>query len=169
MKRLSLLLTLAAIVFISSCSESEDPEAAYDFKEQVAQGQIEGDAWTFSAGKAFLTEDQEGNIIYSVNMYSDQETAGTSDVCRLFGADFDEIFFSIPTEVGVYELSFDLNSSSSRTATLFDRENTLNVIVSDGAIEIIAVTETQVTGRMDIKSGSDNFINGNFTLDICGN
>ncbi|MFW5759757.1 MAG: hypothetical protein ACOCXH_02115 [Cyclobacteriaceae bacterium] len=167
MKKLSFLLSLViAITFLSACSsEDGDPSATYDFKEQIAQGQIEGEAWTFEAGKALLTEDQDGNPIYSIKMYSNNETI--TEVCSFFGAEFDEVFFSLPTEIGVYKLSF--SSSNSRTVTLFDRENIMNVIASDGAVEIIAISETQITGRADIRSGNDNFINGNFTLEICGN
>jgi len=165
MKRLSLLLMLAAIVFISSCGSDDEPGADYNFVEQVAQGVIEGDDWTLGSGTASATEDQDGNKIYSVNMYSAQETM--QDACGFFGADFDKIFFSIPTEVGVYALSFDLSSFSGRTATLYDNETGLNVIASDGAIEIVEVTETQVIGKVDIRSGTDNNINGNFTLDLC--
>ena len=65
-------------------------------------------------------------------------------------------------------LKFDFNDlEGSRTVTLFDDEEVMNVIATEGAVEITSVTDTHVTGRIDARADEDNFINGNFTVPLC--
>ena len=37
-------------------------------------------------------------------------------------------------------------------------------LVSEGAIEILTVSETEVTGRMDARFNNANFVDGNLTV-----
>ena len=160
MKKLFFILIFGGLI-LTSCGSDDEPSSKYNFEDQVAQGQIEGEAWSFKVGKAFLSEDLDGNVIYSMRMYGMQETF--TEPCGEF-ADFNEVFFYLPTEIGLYELKF-----GGRTATLLFRETYYNILASDGAIEILTISDTEITGRLDIRSGENNFINGNFRLDICGN
>lgn len=77
------------------------------------------------------------------------------------------MFFTVPNEVGLYKLSFDLGSFSGQTVTLFDQQTVLNTIATTGAIEILTITDTEVTGRVDARADKDNFVNGNFTVSFC--
>lgn len=82
--------------------------------------------------------------------------------------DGDRVFFTLPSNTGVHLLKFDFNDlEGSRTVTLFDDEEVMNVIATEGAVEITSVTDTHVTGRIDARADEDNFINGNFTVPLC--
>ena len=151
MKKLWVVFAVVAI----GCGK-DDPKPSYEFKNQTASGKIEGVAWTFVEGRA---EDNGDNI--SIDLMLEQSEAP----CEIFGfGEGDVVFFTIPNAVGLYKLQMGANS---QTATLFDEDDFLNVIAVDGAIEILTITTTEVTGRLDVRSDSNNFINGNFTVTLC--
>jgi hypothetical protein len=155
MKKLIILLAILTM----GC-DKDDPKPAYEFKNQTATGEIEGESWVFVEGKA---EDAGENL--SFDLMLDQAEAP----CDIFGfPEGDVVFFTIPNAVGLYKLKFSLSGGTDiLTATLFDVEGTLNVVATEGAIEILSITDTQVTGRLDIRSDEDNYINGNFTVTLC--
>jgi hypothetical protein len=154
MKKLFLLF----IVILIGCGK-DDPQPSYNFKDQTAAGEIEGVSWSFAEGTA-----SDNGVELSIDLMLDQPDAP----CDVFIPDGDEVFFSIPNAVGLYKLKFSFKSGAvNQTATLFDEEETLNVICSEGAIEILMITDTEVTGRLDIRSDKDNYINGNFTVALC--
>lgn len=39
--------------------------------------------------------------------------------------------------------------TNSRTVTLFKESETLNVIATEGAVEVTSISDTQISGRMD--------------------
>jgi hypothetical protein len=89
--------------------------------------------------------------------------------CEIFGfGEGDMVFFTVPNAVGLYKLKFSFSGGTdNQTATLFDTEETLNVIATEGAIEILTITTAEVTGRLDVRSDANNYINGNFTVTLC--
>ncbi|MEP5613312.1 MAG: hypothetical protein ABJP45_13755 [Cyclobacteriaceae bacterium] len=159
---LTLLLSFS-LLFLMSCSKDDESDGpSYDFVNQNAQGTIDGISFTFAAGTAEKSNDGED---LSVDFYDITEEL--TDVCDFFGlGESVTVFFTIPNAVGLYELSFDLSSFDGRTVTLFNPDTFLNIISSEGAVEILSITETQVTGRIDARA-DDSFVNGNFTLEIC--
>ena len=87
------------------------------------------------------------------------------NICDEFILSGLRVFFSLPKEVGVYELAF-----GSQSITLFDPAETLNIIIVDGAVEILSVDLQEggtVTGRIIGESDAQSFINGNFTAIYC--
>jgi hypothetical protein len=157
MKRAVLFLMASLIGF--SCKDDEDAKPKYEFKDQDLSGKIENVAWTYEEG----TADANGNTL-SIDLFLDQ----VDPVCELFGfPEGNQVFFTVPNQVGVYELKFDFSGSDNQTVTLFVPEEVLNIICSKGAIEILSISDTEVTGRIDARSDENNYINGNFTVVIC--
>jgi len=86
-----------------------------------------------------------------------------TDPCNQFFFDQEQIFFSIPNQVGLYQLDFQ-----TQTVTFFVPPGT-NFIAAEGAVEILSIDSTNgiVTGRMDVTANENTFANGNFTLTFC--
>lgn len=145
-----------------ACSDDDEKGSSYSFKEQDLQGEIEGGSWTYADGYVETTT-LEGVESLSVNLMLTQ----TSGACETFSIEGDQVFFTVPNEVGLYKLSFNLGSFSGQTVTLFDQQTVLNTIATTGAIEILTITDTEVTGRVDARADKDNFVNGNFTVSFC--
>ena len=79
-------------------------------------------------------------------------------------------FFSVPNEVGIYKLKLNLNCftcADNFTVTLFEKDGSMNFIATDGAVEILTISDTQVSGRIDARYDGNTFVNGNFTVSIC--
>ncbi|UXX80457.1 hypothetical protein N7E81_05005 [Reichenbachiella carrageenanivorans] len=169
MKQLSVVLFACLVLISFSCSEDEDggSDSSYEFKEQVAQGTINDKDWTLGSGYA----SSSSNDRLSINLFGkDFETP-----CDVFSDRGVLIFFTLDNKVGVTELKFDFDDlDNSKTATFLDPDaggdfGPLNIIATEGAIEILSVTDSEVKGRLDIRNGGDNTssVNGNFTIDIC--
>ncbi|XOV93067.1 MAG: hypothetical protein ACFHWX_23075 [Bacteroidota bacterium] len=148
-------------LILTSCNKDDDGNGpTYDFKDQNLQGKIDGIDFNLGDGAVDLFNEE-----LSFNLYSDQESTAA---CDLFGfGDFVQVFFAIPEETGLLELNLNLSSGDGETVTMFNPENSLNVIATEGAIVITEITETTVSGKMDIQFDEDNFINGNFTAEFC--
>ncbi|MEQ9404929.1 MAG: hypothetical protein RIM99_15160 [Cyclobacteriaceae bacterium] len=157
------LLSLSLLFTISCSSDDEQAEAAYDFIDQNAQGSIEGNDFNFGSGK--ISDSNAENELF-IKLYDDSETF--TDPCDALGlGEFVNVFFSIPKEVGLYELtaSFSIDEEG-QTVTLFNPATFLNIVASDGAVEILTITAEQITGRIDARLDND-FVNGNFTAIFC--
>lgn len=157
-----MLIGLSILIF--SCGDDDDDGPAYDFKDQTATGSINGKSWTFVSGRADISD---GTI--SIDLSADSDAVP----CTTFSFDGPYIFFYIDNEIGVTELKFDFDDlDNSKTATFYDPDEGdfgLNIIAVEGAIEILSVSESEVTGRLDIRDGNDNSssVNGTFTVEIC--
>lgn len=164
MKQFSRLFLLSLAIFTFSCGEDDEEGSSYEFKDQTAQGTINDKSWTFISGKALI---RDGKL--SVDLGADEDFVS----CESFHFNGSYIFFTLDEATGVSELKFDLNDfDNSQTATMYDPDEGdfgLNIIATEGAIEIISITDTEVKGRIDIRDGHDNSssVNGNFTVPIC--
>jgi hypothetical protein len=152
---------IALALLFASCS-SEEQKPAHSFLDQDLSGKIEGESWTLGDGYADITgEGTEAKL--HVTLLLPHEGAG----CDLM-ADGDRVLFSFPLYAGLHVLKFDFNDlENNRTVTLFDDEETMNVIASVGAVEITSITDTEITGRIDARADDDNFVNGNFAVSLC--
>lgn len=159
--RIFLVAMIASISIFISC-KNEDPEAKYNFKDQNLQGKVDGESYEF--GDGHFEESQFESDKYSIDLYDASES---EDACNLFFSEHVSVFFSIPKEVGVYKLFFNLSNFTGQTVTLYNPDGSQNNIATEGAVEILTVSDTQITGRMDARMDSDNNVNGNFTVDIC--
>lgn len=158
----TLINGIGLCLLFASCSSSEDEAPAYNFTNQDLAGVIEGVSWTYGDGYADVTGEGE-NAKLHVTLLLPSEGEG----CDIL-ADGDRTMFSFPRYAGLHILKFDYNDvENSRTVTLFDDEETMNVIATQGAVEITSITDTEVKGRIDARADDDNFVNGNFTVPLC--
>ncbi len=77
--------------------------------------------------------------------------------------DGSHIIVSIPTTVGEYEMGAMMNG----TFVYDDGGSPMNEIAFSGVVVVDAVTDTTVSGALCMAVG-DHEVNGEFTLDICG-
>lgn len=149
------------LLLLLSCSKDEEAPS-YNFKDQALAGAIEGVDWTYGNGYANITGDASAEKLH-VTLVLPTENEG----CDIM-PEGDMVFFSLPKLLGVQVLRLDFdNLENSRTVTLYDSEEIMNVIATEGAVEITSVTDTEVTGRIDARADDVNFVNGNFTVPLC--
>lgn len=149
------------LTLLLACGDDDDKNS-YSFKNQDLSGKIEGASWVYADGfvETGTYEDEE---ILDITLTLEQE----DPICETLFQEGDRVFFFVPNAVGIYKLYFDLDSFDGQVVTLFDDEQTLNTIATKGAIEILTITDTEVTGRIDARADGKNHINGNFTVSFC--
>ena len=161
-------LVLLSTLFIASCSSDDDATpadtCAAAFVTQTATGDFMGDSFTMVEGTA--TENFADSTEFRIVLYGEMVSG---DACDGFNFDKPDstIIFSVPKVVGTYDLG--LTSGYSVTFNDASVVNEVNADVSIcGAVEITAVSATQVTGKIDAE-GPDvtSAINGDFTVEIC--
>ena len=161
-KSFVLSFAIVASLFVASCG-SDDGVAggsSYSFKNQNLQGSIGGASFTHKDGKADLNSGE-----FSISLYDISEPV---DACDLFFATKSLVLFSVPNELGLRVLKLDFSDlDGTQTITLYDANTSLNDVSTTGAIEILTISATEVTGRIDARVDGNNFINGNFTATIC--
>jgi hypothetical protein len=155
---MKMVLRFVAFLIIAttfSCREDEGP--SINFIDQDALGKIDNASWEFADGYAGIHDLGDGDVRVSVTLL----LAQTDEGCDIFIPEGDMILFSVPNEIGLYKLG------SNHTVTLFQETETMNFIATDGAVEILSITESMVSGRLDARYDSQTYVNGNFTVSIC--
>lgn len=135
----------------------------YSFKTHTAQGKINGKAWEMKAGGA------EVDFWDSTDITIDLFNTDTFSVCDAFISQATKVIATLPKELGVREFKFSFSDPAAQTATLIYYEETtpFNIIAIDGAIELMSIGDSVITGRIDAYVDEDNYVNGVFTLDFC--
>lgn len=155
--KFQLVLVLSLLL---ACSDDDDKKSSYSFKDQVLSGEIGGDAWTF--GDGFVEESEfDDEEILDFRLF----LAHDGSVCSV--PDGDNVIFFVPRAVGLYKLSLNSSFEGQVVNMVEDDDIPINNIATEGAIEILTISETEVTGRIDARMDSDNHINGNFTVSFC--
>jgi hypothetical protein len=155
MKRYYSPLALVALIALTSCGGDDEASPSYKFKDQTAQGKINDEAFSYGDGYADVETDE-----IRITLTLPQ----TEDICDIM-PEGNTVTFYVDNEVKLSKLSFNPNSFEGQTVTLYD--GTTSHIATQGAIEILSVTDTEVTGRLDARSDSETYINGNFTVQRC--
>jgi hypothetical protein len=166
--RKSTLLVSTLIIAAISCKDDDADikKNNYSFRDQPLAGQIGGVAWTHQSG--FVEEETfKEEAILGFDLV--QDIVDGEAGCNILFPEGDYVFFDVPNKVGIYEINFDLMNMAedSQSLTLYDDETGVNHIANEGAIEILTITDTEVTGRIDARSEADTYINGNFTVTLC--
>jgi hypothetical protein len=150
------LILLVAFTF--SCGD-DDGKKEYSFKDQHVQGELFEGSWEYADGSV-----NEGEHMLGVTLYPAHDEvlcSGTVNTQTMVG-------FPIPNEVGLYKLKSDPNFPGLIVLfTYFDSEGPITLYVEEGAVEILTITETEVTGRIDAHKDDNNHINGNFVVLFC--
>ena len=164
--RIPTVASFTLIIFVLSCGE-EDNGPGYKFIDQDAAGKIDKVNWTYADGYADIETFGTGSDLrVSVDLTIPQ----TEEGCDIFIPEGDMVFFSVPNEVGLYKLKLDLNCftcADNITVTLFKKDGFENFIATEGAVEILAISDTEVSGRIDARYDGNTFVNGNFAVSIC--
>lgn len=167
MKKLSAFASFVLIALTFSCGGDEDNGPGYKFIDQDAAGEIDNVSWTYADGYASIDDFGGGEMRVSVDLTLPQVKHG----CDMDFPEGDAVFFSVPNEVGLYKLKFDFNCSNNcddeYTVTLFKKDGFENFIASEGAVEILAISASEVSGRLDARYDDNSYVNGNFTVSIC--
>ena len=168
--KLSILVIAAlilSIAFLNSCSSDESPSTSYTFKDQILQGKINSEEWVFKSGYAEDSSFETGKL--SINLYAVDNT-DPCDTSFYYKSDYKaKIMFSFPKEVVKRDLKFNMSdSTTSQTFTMFTVKDNMNTIVTEGAIELTSISDTEVKGKLVGKHRDDNYyVNGNFTAKFC--
>lgn len=158
MKRYYSSLLLAAAIAFTSCGDDDKNDPSFKFKNQDATGKINNAAFTYADGYA----DVDAEMI-RITLTLEQ----AEDICDMGFAEGNTVSFDIDNEVKLTKLWFDLSTWEGNTVTLYQEEGSGNYIATEGAVEILSITETEVTGRIDARLDSESFINGNFSVQRC--
>lgn len=159
MNKSAWIIALITLI-IGSCSDDGE-KPVYEFKEQPLSGKIGGAPWSYSAGIVSVTGEGEEGALH-IDLLTD-----VKDPCAAFPGG-DQVFFSVPNATGVYPLQFDSEDwMNSQTITLFDQEETANNIATEGAVEILSIRDTEVSGRIVAQIEGGDFVNGHFTVSFC--
>jgi len=165
----SALFLMIAVFAFSSCDD-ETPEVVDNcipsFKSQNASGMFMGEAFTFVDGKAKVSPFDSTQ--YAFTFYGETPTG---DMCDNFNFDLPKktILFDLPQQVGLYELGFSTSESLTFNDATVTNQTTAEVSLC-GAIEILTISTTSITGRLHAKVEADstnNIINGNFEVMLC--
>ncbi|MEO9485434.1 MAG: hypothetical protein ABJG47_18385 [Ekhidna sp.] len=166
LKTIALAIGLCSAILISSCG-SDDSGPDFDFKDQNLQGVIDGLPFVFGEGTVEeLTLD--GGVL-SFRLYHSDELF--DDACDFFSTERVSVTFTTKVATGVTNLFFDINSFDGEFVSLINPSSTdgfpLTSLASIGAIEILSITDSEVTGRLDATLDAENTVNGNFTVNFC--
>lgn len=149
------IIFLFSLFVLVSCSS--DDEGSDSISDQVLTGTLQGESFTFVAGKAFETETSAGELAYSLNL------TNVAAVCDDFVGDFDlRISVTVPQEVGVFT---DIN--------IVDQNGNDTPFNNLGeTVEITSLTSTSIAGKMKLSRSNseiaeESIFEGTFTLPIC--
>ena len=152
------------ILIFGACSVTTEEKATAtssttipDYETTTLSGKMVGVAWTFDTGNVVVPT---SGSTYWYNMTSDNLSNACSPIYT--GTSSIPVILFTRSEapsVGETELG------SGNTVTFYD--GSINYGIITGKIKIDNVTTTEVTGKMYAKSGSNNEINGTFTLSRC--
>jgi hypothetical protein len=167
MKRSTILLAMLITLAIS-CKDDDTTEkkSGYSFNDHTLQGMIGGVLWTQRSGFA-TAEIVNGERVLGIDLIQNIATAEEGSDMMPEG---NYVFFDVPDAVGIYELNinWDANLASgndeSQTVTLYNEATGVSHIATKGAVEILTITDTEITGRIDARSEAGTYINGNFTV-----
>lgn len=140
--KLKLLITLFLFVFLNNCSSSDD-----SISNQTLQGEVFGENFTASGGKAFTSEEQ-----LSVNI------TNISADCSSTIFDYDLYVTTYVTpELGTY--------NNINVIFQSDGETPLNYLSS--TVEVTAINDEEITVKILAESSSEDSVEGVFTVPIC--
>lgn len=169
-----LSLIMIVLVVVVSCKKDDDDDDnnnnnnnnTYSFLNQDLQGMIDGNAWTYTAGT--FENSYWDSLEFDIDLFDTTGANITGSICDVFSSSFDyKVMFSCPMQVGLYELNFDWTSGQTITLVDWTADPVNNIICSEGAIEIVSVNDSVLTGKIDARFDAASYINGNFTVTFC--
>lgn len=139
----------ASLLALSACGPS-----AASIKDTPPAGTFNGKSWTYAKSAVFI----DGNEL-DVKLFSDSTVAD----CDKFASTNNAVFWSQPKAEGERKLKLAFDGTG-QTVTFYDGDT--NYILTDGVIEVSALSDTSVTIGLNAGDGK-NSVNGTFTASIC--
>ena len=176
MKNLFILLGL--IVLFGACKKDEQlPELPiveepakprYSFKDQVVQGEFEGEPWKLISATAFYAhlgvDFDSSEFAYKVDLLSEQDSGN----CTFYQPTKKYVSCKIPLKVGLYELLVPFGEVRLQGAT-FNNISKNGASANAGAINVLEIDTIKKVLIFDIDARCNEayFINGRCTIPIC--
>lgn len=160
MKKTLFLFFMVALMAFAACTDGLGDN--HEFIDQDVSGKVNGKDFEYQSGTArkdFYEKDK-----MTINLYQSAST----DPCNEISIDGLKVFFTVPMEVGLYDLN-STQQSEVQLVNMYDPEGFNNFVASKGAIEITAIDTSvgTVEGKIDASALDDNSVNGNFIVDYC--
>ncbi len=134
---------LFGLTVMTGCSDSDDN----DISDRPLQGKVFGETFVAKGGKAFDSGDE-------ISVHITTTVVG----CESYVNDYDlTISTYVPAKVGSYD---DINVVFGK-----DGETPLNYL--DGDVEVVSITDTTVTVKIEADSSDNNDVEGIFTVSYC--
>ena len=132
-------------LFSISCSsdtEMEKKEMEDMCTNNILSGTVQDMPWSFAVGVADIFDDE-----MNIDFYSTSETLTNGDVCQGVTRMTPYIFGRIKSVVGRTDFDDPFSGNpDSKSITIFDPATNLNIIIGDGYLEVLSISDTKITG-----------------------
>lgn len=159
---LTILIILSGIILLTYCKKKEEeaPLPPHNFLNQPMSGKVNGQEWVLGAGRSIYT-----NPYYKF-FFSDSVNT-TNDLCNQTGFGKRAIIIAIPKiEQKIYGITYP-GTSALQFLIVKEDGNSYYVNGASGALEVLSIDNEKITGRIDAKLNDSNYVNGNFTIQLC--
>ncbi len=157
MKRL-LPIALVSLALGTACGGKNFDES--DIIDQPLQGTLNGEAWELASAGVSVDPFDETELSFDL-LGEDGDACGFNENTSPY------VIFSLPAEEGVYPLSLSLTDlEGSRTITYVVPPSD-NYIVTNGAVTVDAISDTEITVGIVGYVDDDFELNGTFTTEFC--
>lgn len=144
----------------ASLEATPETSTSTDYENHLLDGTIDGQQWIMQSGKAKPSFADPSKLSLT---FSDKVT---SNPCNNFEFGQREVLTTIPKAVGETVLG---QGSPMSTATFFISKNgsSQNLITTVGKINILEVTNQDITGQVSFYLNGNNVVNGIFKIPVC--
>ncbi|WP_424962627.1 hypothetical protein [Ekhidna sp.] len=152
------LLALGFISLIAGCGKDE-----VELPEEVLQGKIDGEEWTYKSANAFL---ESADFRYRVTFLSTEETVADPCALRSTAKRHITAFLRFPEYEGNYSVSPQLVNDNEVVVT-FNADISGSLVASSGFMSIFAIENRVVFGYLQAVLDDDNTVEGSFQIRLC--
>lgn len=145
---------LLPVLLLAACT-GPDPEEAWEISDQVLQGVVDGEPFTFTAGDADAFTQGGDDAFYGV--LAGEPGFEGCDYERPAEAHLEVL---VPREPGVVDLDLDIH------ATFVTPDGGARLTMA-GLVEVTAITGEEVAGGLVAEADDDNRVDGRFVLARC--
>jgi hypothetical protein len=149
---LFLLLSITTLGLTSCGDDIQDPLQGIPLK-----GEIEGQEWEYTVGKAFFSL---ANQSYQIELFN---TPNVNDGCTVFGGNSAFVSFEIPTS----EQTINQPSAIYQSLTFHFEDSQTAFTATTGYVEIILINNFEVRGIINSRFDEENYVEGIFSATLC--
>lgn len=166
--KFNILLTIIFSFLLYSCSEilPEEGKYPYDFKNQLVQGEFNGESFLYKSGHA-----ETGSQLMVINLYDIPKydtikrpplkdtiiTIHDTIIEATYGS---KLKIEVPIDLEVHDL-IEWN-----TRVIYYEREGITEHMTDGAVQNIRIDADSLVGQIDVIAGTKTFFNGNFRVPL---